>query len=90
MALGLPVLANDQPDQAQVLAESGAGVCAPLNPTAFADALREMLGEPDRLAEWGARGRPYVARHRSYAVIAKAVADVYRALLSERAQKASV
>lgn len=82
MALGLPVLANDQPDQAKVLAESSAGVCAPLNPNAFADALREMLSAPTRLAEWGARGRPYVARQRSYAVIAEAVADVYRTVLS--------
>lgn len=82
MALGLPVLANDQPDQAKVLAESSAGVCAPLNPNAFADALREMLSASTRLAEWGARGRPYVARQRSYAVIAEAVADVYRTVLS--------
>jgi hypothetical protein len=89
MALGIPVLANDQPDQAEVLAESGAGICAPLNPSAFADALREMLSSASRLAEWGSRGRPYVARHRSYEVIGSMLADTYRTLLAERAHKAS-
>jgi glycosyltransferase involved in cell wall biosynthesis len=87
MALGVPVLANDQPDQAQVILASGAGVCTSLHPATFADALKQMLSSPANLAEWGARGRPYVARHRSYAVIGERLAAVYRRLDAERLEK---
>lgn len=42
MALSLPVIANDSPDQAQVIEESGAGLCVPLE----ACRLRGGGGEP--------------------------------------------
>jgi glycosyltransferase involved in cell wall biosynthesis len=83
MAFGLPVLANDQPDQSQVLAESGAGICVPLTPEAFAKALTDMLGSPDKLAAWRKAGRPYVEARRSYQVISAELASVYRALAAE-------
>lgn len=83
MALGLPVLANDQPDQACVLAESGAGICVPLTPEDFANALLEMLNSPERLAVWQRAGRPYVEARRSYQVISAELANVYRALAAE-------
>ncbi|MGV7210616.1 glycosyltransferase family 4 protein [Oxalobacteraceae bacterium A2-2] len=80
MGLGLPVLVNDNPDQRQVIEESGAGLCVPLEGDAFADAVVELLGAPERLRAMGERGRAYVASQRSYARIAADVAAVYQDL----------
>jgi glycosyltransferase involved in cell wall biosynthesis len=80
MALGLPVVVNDNPDQAQVVAESGGGVCVPLEPQAFADAVTSLLQSPETRRVMGERGRDYVRRVRGYDNIAEAVARVYREL----------
>lgn len=80
MALGLPVVANDNPDQLQVIEESGAGVCVPLTGAAFGQAVIELLQAPDTLRAMGARGRAYVAEQRGYDSIARAVAQAYRGL----------
>lgn len=76
LALGVPVLGNDNPDQAQVIRESGAGTCVPYTPEAFADAAAAMLSAG---ADEAARraGREYVDAHRSYRRIAESVAEVY-------------
>jgi glycosyltransferase involved in cell wall biosynthesis len=84
MAFGLPVLVNDQPDQERVVEESGAGICVPLTPENFANALMEMLGSPEKLAGWRKAGRPYVEARRSYQVIGAELASVYRELASEQ------
>jgi glycosyltransferase involved in cell wall biosynthesis len=78
MALGLPVVVNDNPDQAQVVAESGGGLCVPLDAQAFADAVSILLGSPETRRAMGERGRDYVRRVRGYDSIAEAVARVYR------------
>ncbi len=81
MALGLPALVNDQPDQAAVVAESGAGLCAPLTAEGFAEAIAALLADRARLAAMAARGPAYVAGHRSYDIIARRVAGTYDRLL---------
>ena len=78
MALGLPVVVNDNPDQAQVVAESGGGLCVPLEAQAFAEAVTNLLGSPETRRAMGERGRDYVRRVRGYDSIAEAVARVYR------------
>jgi len=80
MALGLPVVVNDNPDQAQVVAESGGGLCVPLEPQAFADAVMSLLQSPELRRVMGEHGRDYVRRVRCYDTIAEAVARVYRGL----------
>jgi glycosyltransferase involved in cell wall biosynthesis len=80
MAFGLPVLANDQPDQAAALVESGAGLCVPLTSQAFADALVHMLNSPHLLRAWSNAGRPYVEARRSYRVIGGELERVYHEL----------
>ena len=47
MALGLPVVANDNPDQVQVIEESGAGICVPLQVDSFAQAVIGLLNSPN-------------------------------------------
>ena len=70
MALARPVVANDQPDQRQVLRESGAGICTPYDAGSFGKALIRLLDHPEEAREMGAKGRRYVKRTRTYAAIA--------------------
>ncbi|RPI61258.1 MAG: glycosyltransferase WbuB [Lysobacterales bacterium] len=66
MALGKPVVANDHPEQADVLRESGAGLVCGWNEQEFAAAILELLLDPARRARMGAAGRRYVAEHRTH------------------------
>ncbi len=82
MALGLPVVANDNPDQAQVIAESGAGICVPLQAEKLAEAVLMILQDASlrqRMAEAGLR---YVADVRSYQRITEHVARTYKSFVA--------
>ena len=81
LALGVPAVASDIPDQRQVLEQSGAGYCVPMTVAAFHAAIVALLDDPERVAR-GARGRAWVRAHRGYDVIGRAVADCYRRLLA--------
>jgi len=81
-ALGLPVVANDLPDQAQVMRESGAGECVPFEAQALAAAVLDLLREPELASKKGLAGQRYVAAHRSYSVLAMRLAGTYRGLIS--------
>ena len=84
MALGLPVIVNDNPDQAQVIAESGGGVCVPLTAAAFAEAVTDLLNDADKCAEMARLGQAYVGKVRNYATLAENLADEYRRLLPKK------
>jgi glycosyltransferase involved in cell wall biosynthesis len=81
LALGVPAVASDIPDLRLVIEQSGAGVCVPMTVPAFCAAIVRLLDDPDRRAR-GARGRAWVAAHRSYDVIGRNVAQRYRSLLA--------
>jgi glycosyltransferase involved in cell wall biosynthesis len=80
LAFGLPVVANDQPDQAEVVRASGCGECVPLTAEAFGDAVLALLADPARRAAMGRAGRAYVERERSYAALAARLAGEYARL----------
>jgi glycosyltransferase involved in cell wall biosynthesis len=82
LALGIPGVANDIPDQAQVLADSGGGLCVPMQAGAFADATLRLLQEPDLAARCAERGAAWVRTHRSYAVLARELAGAYQRILA--------
>jgi glycosyltransferase involved in cell wall biosynthesis len=84
MALGLPVVVNDNPDQAEVIAESGAGYCVPLEPSKFAEAVIRLMGDAESRQRMSAAGRKYVSRVRAYDRIAEHVASAYRASFSRQ------
>ncbi|MDO9269539.1 MAG: glycosyltransferase [Methylobacter sp.] len=84
MALGLPVLVNDNPDQAQVIAESGAGLCVKLEPWAFAESVIRLLSDDGLRHKMGGEGPRYIIRTRAYDGLASAVAKKYHALRPER------
>ncbi len=71
MAQGKPVVANDHPEQREVLDASGAGVCVPWSAAAFADAIIGLLVDSETANEMGARGPTWVAENRTYKRIAE-------------------
>ncbi|MEJ6006632.1 glycosyltransferase [Paucibacter sp. AS339] len=81
-ALGLPVVANDLPDQALVMRESEAGVCVPFEPRALAEAALALLNSPEQARQQGLAGQRYIAAQRSYAALAERLAQTYRRLLA--------
>lgn len=81
LALGLPVVCNDNPDQQAVIAASGAGRCVPYTPEDFAAAVLELLAlTPQQREAMADAGRRWVAGQRDYRRIARDVAAAYAAL----------
>jgi glycosyltransferase involved in cell wall biosynthesis len=77
LALGLPVVVNDNPEQAKVIEESGAGICVPLQAEDFAQAVIHLLNSPTMMQLMGVKGVEYVVNKRGYDTIARMVAEVY-------------
>lgn len=81
MALGRPVVANEHPEQTEILRESGAGLCVPWGAAEFADAMIWMLEHPQKANAMGAKGPAWVAANRTYPIIAETVWRKYREIL---------
>jgi glycosyltransferase involved in cell wall biosynthesis len=83
LALGLPSVANDIPDQRLVIDDSGAGLCAPMEAAPFGHAVLRLLREPALAAECARRGPPWVRANRTYDILGRAVARAYQGLLDD-------
>lgn len=83
LALGRPVVCNDHPEQSQIIRESGAGLCVAWSAPAFAQAIVRLLLDPYAAEGMAAKGPDWVARNRSYPIIAKAVWHQYQRLLGK-------
>lgn len=81
LALGVPAVVSDIPDQRHVIDSSGAGACVPMTVPAFCEAILQLLDDPERVQR-GQRGQAWVRAHRSYAVLGQTVAARYRSLLA--------
>jgi len=81
LALGIPSVANDIPDQQLVIDESRAGLCAPMQAAPFAAAVRRLLQDKALAAELAKRGPAYVRSHRTYAILGRIVAETYTKIL---------
>lgn len=83
LALGMPCVGNDSPDQARVIRESGAGRLAPWTVEDFAEALSALLDDLPAARQQAAAGLPYLQATRSYdrlaAIVAAGIADACRA-----------
>ncbi len=78
LALGIPCVANDIPDQRWVLEQSRGGFCVPMQIDAFVAAIRTLLLDPEEARFMGAEGRRWISEHRSYEQLADQVATTYR------------
>jgi glycosyltransferase involved in cell wall biosynthesis len=82
LALSLPVVASEHPEQRFVLHMSGAGVCAPWGGRYFARSVRWLLRRSrQERAAMGAGGRLWIEEHRTYARIADNLERKYAELL---------
>jgi glycosyltransferase involved in cell wall biosynthesis len=81
LALGIPSVANDIPDQRLVIEQSGAGLCAPMEAAPFAQAVGRLLRDRPLAAEFAQRGPAYVSSHRTYAILGRIVAETYTKIL---------
>jgi glycosyltransferase involved in cell wall biosynthesis len=84
MALGIPSVANDIPDQRLVIEQSRAGLCVPMEADAFASAVLQLLADRALAAAFAQRGPAYVRTHRTYDILARNVAETYKRILTER------
>ncbi|BBD09266.1 glycosyltransferase family 4 protein [Desulfovibrio ferrophilus] len=86
MALGLPVVVTEHPDQGTLVRAGGGGFCTDYDPRAFAQAVLSLLDDPDMARAMGEQGREYAREHRSYSHLAEALAAQYGKLASEYAR----
>jgi len=84
MAMARSVVGNEHPEQSQIISESKAGHCVPWDETAFADAIVDLLQDPDKARNMGLEGRKWVAQHRTNAKMADVVEKRYMSLLNDR------
>src|SRR5687768_2838229 len=71
LAFGVPVVCNNNPDQAAVIKASRAGLCVPYTAEDFAGAVRELLElDVQSRSDMAASGRRYVAENRDYRLLA--------------------
>jgi len=85
LALGVPVVCNDNPDQEQVIKDSGAGLCVPYSAENFANAIIKMLClDKVERNKMQIQGKNYVDHFRSYRKIGGDVANSYQHILSKK------
>lgn len=84
LALGKCVVANDHPEQCEILSESGVGVCVPWGAESFAREAIKILSNPAEARDKANRGPAWVKNNRTYEVIADNLDACYTRLLSDR------
>jgi len=84
MALKKAVVANEHPEQLQVITESGGGICVKYDEKPFAEAIITLLHDPKKAEKMGKCGFEYVQQHRTYSRIAERVESSYRAMLNNK------
>jgi len=84
MALGIPSLGNDNPDQRVVMQEADAGWLTDSTPAGLADAAIRILADPQSAARRAAAGPAYIEAKRSYRVLAEMVAQRYKVLVAQQ------
>jgi len=81
MAMAKCIVANEHPEQCQVMESSGIGRCVPWGEQSFVDEVCKLLDDPERARTLASRGPDWVRKHRTYDVIADRVESQYKKLL---------
>jgi len=78
LALGIPVVCNDNPDQKEVVNACDAGYCVAYTPESFAEAVIAIFNTDDkRIHEMSTAGVAYVRHCRDYAILGRTLAETY-------------
>lgn len=85
LALRMPAVGNDSPDQVQVLQGSGAGWLTASAPAAMAQAMIEILRDVPAARLRAEAGAAYIEAQRSYRVLARDLAQQYYRLAGRAA-----
>jgi glycosyltransferase involved in cell wall biosynthesis len=86
LTLGIPIVANDSPDQELIIREGGGGYCVPYSPENFAEAVIALLSSTlEQRSSMAQRGRAYIERNRSYEAIARQVALTFNSQFQTQA-----
>lgn len=82
-ACGRPMVATDVPGCREVVTNGETGLLVPADdPTALADALEKVVRSPDLRRRFGKAARNAVLQRFSATIIARQIAELYRALLN--------
>jgi glycosyltransferase involved in cell wall biosynthesis len=82
MAMAKCVVANEHPEQCEVLTESGVGHCVDWDEASFANEVCRLLENPEMAREMAARGPEWVRANRTYDVIGRMVNAQYASIVS--------
>ncbi len=83
LALGRPCVANDHPEQADIIRESGGGLCVPWGDESFAEAIIWLLEHREEAEAMGAKGPDWIKANRTYDSIPEPVYAQYLSLLQQ-------
>jgi len=84
MAAGLPLVVSDSGGAQHLVAPHGGGlVVSQRSPTRLAEAIRALVGDPERRRAMGAANRD-AARARDWELVTDRVIEVYRRAIAER------
>jgi len=83
MAMAKCIVANEHPEQQQVMDSSGAGRCVPWSEQAFAEEVCFLLKDPEQAKLMASKGPEWVKANRTYDVITNLVESKYEELLRQ-------
>ena len=81
MAMAKCIVANEHPEQGEVVEASGVGRCIPWSEQAFAEEVCRLLNDTECARVMAAKGPKWVQANRTYDVIADFVESKYQELL---------
>jgi glycosyltransferase involved in cell wall biosynthesis len=74
LALGLPAVVNDIPDQQWLIARTGAGMCVPMDIESFTTAIETVRADLEAFRERARSSRAWIVSERGYDQLAQRVA----------------
>lgn len=76
LAMGLPVIVNDVPDQAFLIEHTRAGMCVPMDVPAFGKAIGQLRSQYAEFSDRADKSRAWIFSERGYPALADRVADI--------------
>jgi glycosyltransferase involved in cell wall biosynthesis len=83
LALGIPVVVNDIPDQEDLVNETGGGICCRMEPDTFADAIAKVLEDRETYARSAVACRKRLLEQRGYDGLSQLVAAQLRRTIAD-------